>query len=107
MNARRVHELMLKNFPEFNAANHEWVNVMDLNGPRAEILRELVDQFIDAPDMLVEVHRRLGGMFPKEQALEFIFEHIGKGQIRASSRAFSGYLVIASSGVATAWSREA
>lgn len=107
MNSRRVHELMLAHFPEFALANCEWVNVMDSTGPRVAVLRDLLEQHVGSAEALVEVHRKLGAFLPMEEAIRFLCQHIGEGQIRVANREFSGFLVVAQNGVATAWSRQA
>lgn len=63
MNPRRVHELMTANFPPVELATLNWVNVLEANGTiRRRVLDALIDQFIRADDILVEVNRKLGDL---------------------------------------------
>src|SRR5947209_6066732 len=103
MNPRRVHDLMRERFPSFDASKVEWTNVVERDGPNLHLLRELLEANISAPEVLVEVHRRIGAQLPREDAARFISEHIGQGQIRAADREFTSFFVVASNGVATGW----
>lgn len=107
MNPRRVHQLIRENFPELEAAKHEWVNVADASGPRSEVIRQLFEQHVSSNEALVEVNRKLGDFLPKEEALQFVATHLCEGVIRVANREFSGFMVIAANGVATAWSHGA
>jgi hypothetical protein len=104
MNARRVHELMRLHFPTVNAASLEWKNVMDRDGPRFGTLKALINQYIPADIVLVEVHRKLGDQLDVADAIELIGKHIGEGQIKVTDRDFQGYVVVAVNGVAAGWS---
>ncbi len=103
MNRRRVHELMRERFPAFSAVDHEWVNMHDGEAPRIRELSELLARSIDAPEVVVEVHRRLGALLPIGEASAFIGSHIGEGQIRVADRNFTSFVVVAVNGVATGW----
>ena len=98
---------MRKNFPSIDSVNRDWVNIADITGIRREVLLELIDRNIKTEEILVEVHRRVGAYLPKPQAMEFIAQHIGEGQIRIANRDFTGYVVVAQNGVAASWSAEA
>jgi len=103
MNPRRVHDLMRKHFPVIDFVAHEWVNVADGSGPRVPLIEGLLSQQIAATDLVVEVNRKVGGYFPKAEALAFICENIGKGHIQIANREFTSFVVIASNGVANGW----
>lgn len=94
---------MRKNFPIFDAAKVEWINVVEREGPDLRRLESLLEQFIDAPEVLVEVQRTVGGLLAKKDAAAFISSHIGKGQIRCADRKFSSFVVVAQNGVLTGW----
>jgi hypothetical protein len=105
MNPRRVHELMTANFPPVELATLDWVNVLEANGTiRREVLDALIDQFIRADDILVEVNRKLGDLKQRDQVIPYVQEHVGKGQIRIADRDFRGYVLIGMNGVAAGWS---
>jgi hypothetical protein len=103
MNPRRVHDLMHKNFPIFDSAKVEWINVVEREGPDVQRLESLLEQFIGASEVLVEVHRTVGGQFATKEAAAFICSHIGKGQIRVADRKFTSFVVVAQNGVMTGW----
>ena len=94
---------MRSRFPTFNAVDHEWVNLHDGKAPRIGTLYELLERSIDAPEVVVEVHKKLGAFLPIKEAATFIGGHIGQGQIRISDRAFTCFVVVAMNGVATNW----
>lgn len=104
MNPRRVHELMRLHFPAVSAQSRDWKNVTEASGVREAEVRRLMDQYIQADDVLVEVHRRIGSYLPKADAVSFIAQHIGQGEIRVADRDFTGFVVVAVNGVATGWS---
>jgi hypothetical protein len=103
MNPRRVHKVMRKRFPAFSVVDHEWLNMHDGTAPRLRELSELLVRNINAPEVIVEVHRKIGAALPIEEAAAFIGVHIGKGQIRVADRDFTSFVVIAMNGVATGW----
>lgn len=105
MNPRRIHELMTAHFPPVELATLDWVNVLEADGTiRREILGNLIDRFIRAEDILVEVHRKLGDLKQRDQVIPYVQEHVGKGQIRIADRDFCGYVLIGMNGVAAGWS---
>jgi hypothetical protein len=103
MNPRRVHQLMLDRFPAFNAVDFEWENIHDGKAPRLKELSELIVRYVEAPEVLVEVHRKLGALLPIDEAVAFIGNHMGEGQIRVADRQFTSFVVVALSGVAAGW----
>ena len=105
MNPRRIHDLMREHFPAFDASKAEWTNIVETNGPNAELLERLLTRHIGAPEVLVEVHRKLGAMVPRREAASFITTHIGEGEIRVADRGFTSFVVVAQNGVATGWSK--
>lgn len=103
MNPRRVHHLMLKNFPEYSAVEHEWINVADTPGLRRQALSDLIEKNITSDQLLVDITRHLGAFLPKSEALDFIGQHICQREIRISDREFKGFVVVASNGAAVGW----
>ncbi len=83
--------------------SREWKNVMDRDGLRVDALATLIKQHITDEEVLVEVHRKLGNYLPVEEAIRFISEHVGKGEIKITDRAFKAFVVVAINGVATGW----
>lgn len=105
MNPRRVHELMTAHFPQAELVTLNWINVLEADGTiRTEVLDGLIDEFIHADDILVEVNRKLGDLKPRNQVIPYVQEHVGKGQIRIADRDFHGYVLIGMNGVAAGWS---
>jgi hypothetical protein len=107
MNPRRIHTLMREHFPTVNIVEHEWINVADTEGLREAKLQDLLSQFFESPELLVEVHRRVGKLLPRTEVPAFIAEHLGQGQIQIADREFTSFAVIAVNGVATAWKKGA
>ena len=103
MNPRRVHDLMRQNFPPFDTLKMEWVNVDERGGPNIGLLQSILDRHISAPEVLVEVHRKLGNLLPTKEVVEFIASNIGKSRIRIADRAFTSFVVVTSNGVAAGW----
>lgn len=98
MNTRRIHELMKQRFPPIEHATREWAVVDDSGQLGAHIAA-----FVRSPEVLVEVHRKLGALLPVQEAAAFAVAHIGEGEIRIADREFSGVVVVAQNGVATGW----
>jgi hypothetical protein len=98
MNTRRIHELMKQRFPPIEHATREWAVVANSGQ-----LEALVATYICSPEVLAEVHRKLGALLPAQEATAFAIAHIGEGEIRMADREFSGVVVIAQNGVATGW----
>jgi len=94
---------MRKHFPPFEAVAHEWINIADGSGVRVTLVEKLLEQHIAAPELVVEVNRKIGGLFQKNEALAFICAHVGEGHIRIADREFTSFVVVASNGVATGW----
>ncbi|MBI3143865.1 MAG: hypothetical protein HYZ18_01065 [Pseudogulbenkiania sp.] len=103
MNPRRVHELMLKNFPDFDASKLGWKNIADLSGVRERELIELLNEYIHAEQALIEVNRKVGNFLPLGEIVNFAAPYIGKQQIKITDRNFTGFVVIASNGAAAGW----
>lgn len=102
MNPRRVHELMLHHFPPINYVDHDWVVAVDTNGVRMFVIEALINKFIEGDELIIEVHRKQGDCLKRAEALRYISEN-GTSGLKLSDRTFSGYVVIASNGVATGW----
>ena len=111
MNKRRVHELMRARFPASAPAQQAWTNIADVLGrllaeqAYASVAQPFVDRGIE--EVLVQVHRKVGGRMPTTQLMAYVAEHIAEGHIRIADRAFSVFCVVAANGVATSWQDEA
>lgn len=105
MNARRVHELMREHFPAVDAAACSWVVAVDEGGLRSVVFSELLAVHVPGSDLLVEVHRKVGGLLPRQDVEAFVAKHLGQGDIRIADRGFSGFVVVAANGVASGWSQ--
>jgi hypothetical protein len=103
MNARRVHQFMRERFPSLDAAGMSWANVADLDGPRLKEIDVLLSEHVGVGEVIVEVHRKLGAAISAHEAATFIGSHIGEGQIRATNRECSGFVVVAVNGAACGW----
>ena len=106
MNPRRVHELMRRHFPVVSVVEHEWKNIVGTSTATEALLQEMLNSHINEPEVLVEVHRKLGAMLSAREAVAFICSHIGEGQIRISNRAFTSFVVVAQNGVAAGWRKQ-
>ncbi|WP_082079824.1 hypothetical protein [Cupriavidus basilensis] len=104
MNPRRVHELMRQHFPSVDAASREWIHIIAPDGLREPELLHLLERFIPADFVLIEVHRKLGGYIARDEAIKFTAAHWGEGEIHIADRDFRGFVVIGHNGVATGWS---
>ena len=94
---------MLDRFPAFDAVDFGWENMHDGKAPRFKELSDFLVRYIEAPEVLVEVHRKLGAFLPIDEAVAFIGSHIGEGQIRVADRQFTSFVVVALNGVAAGW----
>lgn len=103
MNPRRVHELMRQHFPSVDAASREWINIAAPEGLREPELIHLLERFIPADFVLIELHRRLGDYLARDDAIKFAATHLGEGEIHIADRDFRGFVVIGHNGVATGW----
>ena len=96
---------MRTHFPVYDAAKVEWTNLDERDGLNVHLLKAMLDQYIEAPEVLVEVYRKVGDCLPKNEAVSFIAAHIGQGNIRIADREFTSFMVVAQPGVATGWRR--
>ena len=102
MNPRRVHALMNARFPQVELVTLTWVNILEAHGTiRSDALSALIDEFIHAQDILVEVNRKIGDLKSREQVIPYVQEHVGKGQVRMTGPDFQGYILIGTNDVAT------
>ena len=110
MNKRRVHELMRAHFPTAAPAKQEWTNIADVQGrllgehAHAVVAQHFLDRGID--EVLVQVHRKVGGRMPTAQLMAYVAEHLAEGHIRIADRHFSVFCVVAVNGVAASWEKE-
>jgi hypothetical protein len=103
MNSRRVHQFMREHFPALGTAGKTWTNVADIDGPRLAEIGSLLSEYVGPTGTIVEVHRKLGTALPAAEAASFIGSHIGEGEIRATNRECTGFVVVAINGVACGW----
>ena len=103
MNPRRIHELMRRRFPPVEHAARQWTLVQREGGSNESAIASLLAEHITSPEVLVEVHRKLGALLPTAEAPAYIGSHVGEGEIRVANRAFTGFVVVALNGVATGW----
>lgn len=96
---------MRVNFPELDPVAHDWVNVADSSGLHHLSFERILNQWIAADQVLIEVHRKLGALLSKKEALAFAGEHLGKGCMKIADLDFSSFVVLAANGVATGWNR--
>ena len=96
---------MRKHFPVLDAAKAEWTNIVERSGTNQELLERVLSEHIDASEVLVEVHRKIGAMVPRHEAAAYISSHLGQGEIRVADREFTSFVVVAQNGVVTGWRR--
>jgi hypothetical protein len=107
MNTRRVHELMQAHFPATGTEGLRWTNLVDersvLMEDRSRVV--LLDQFVErnVAEVLVEVHRKLGGRLLVNDVVPYLQRHVGQGNIRISDREFTMFAVLARNGVGVSW----
>jgi hypothetical protein len=94
---------MLDRFPAFETVELEWMNMHDGKASRLRELSALLVRYIEALEVLVEVNRKVGALLLIDEAVVFIGNHMGKGQIRVADRKFTSFVVVALNGVATGW----
>ncbi len=100
MNAWRINTLMNKHFPDFNAAQQNWVNVQGCDGSATEALAEIIRGYITADELLISINRKVGARLPINEGIDFIASHMGQNQIRISNREFSLFVLVTSNCVA-------
>ena len=94
---------MRQRFPDRPSTASESVVVADGDGLRRDIVQGLVQRYIASDVLLVEVHRKAGGLLPLAQALDFVASRVGKGRALLTDREFTGFVMIESNGVASGW----
>lgn len=104
MNPRRVHSLYLKHRPDVDLVRCEWIHLLSSGSVDRDLLRNMLST-IGAADVLIHVLRKIGDFLPIELAITFIGEHIGKGQMLVSDRAFTNFVIVGHNGVAATWPR--
>lgn len=109
MNPRRVHDLMRANFPAFDAATLDWMNVVDEHGA---LMNERAYAFIAQPflrrgitEVLVAVERKTGDFLAIAQLTTYLGSHLGVNVIRIADRQFGTFAVLSLNGVATQWAK--
>ncbi|VWC53103.1 MULTISPECIES: hypothetical protein [Burkholderia] len=102
MNPRRVHSLYLRHCPEVQLVKCEWIHLLTTGSVDRDVLRKMLST-IGAVEVLIHVRRKIGDFLPIEPAITFIGEHIGKGQMLVSDRAFTHFVIVAHNGVAATW----
>jgi hypothetical protein len=99
--------MMRERFPPFNAAQLEWLNVLDGETFRTIEFNKLLRTHINEQEVMVEVHRKLGAVLFVDEVSDYIGLQIGKGEILIANRAFTSFVVVGVNGVATGWSNPA
>ena len=95
---------MRAHFPRYESVEMEWTNIDERTGPNRELLAKLLDEHIQAPEVIIEAHRGLGALLPRDEVVAFICSHYGPGTgFRVADRAFTTFLVVTSSGVVAGW----
>lgn len=103
MNPRRVHELMRASFPSFSHVKLNWeLLCRGTDNQSAQVLQYLRDHFVEG-ELLVEVSRKNGGLYPLEEAAAVIASAIGASEIRVANRTFTSFAVVGQPGVVAAW----
>ena len=97
MNPRRVHQLMLDRFPAFNTVDFDWENIHDGKAPRYKELSDFLVRCIEAPEVLVEVRRKLGAFLSTVALHHTLLLHIssqngGQDLLRAYGVACAGLI---------------
>jgi hypothetical protein len=54
-------------------------------------------------EVLIEVHRKLGGQLPVGELLLYLQSHVGKSDIRIANREFTVFAEVAVNGVGRNW----
>lgn len=103
MNPRRVHDLMRSHFPAFNAADYEWTNIAESQGPNLPLLEAIITKYIASPQIPVEVHCKDAALLPLKEAVAYIASQVGQGNIRIADREFNAFVVVTANGVAAGW----
>lgn len=96
---------MLDHFPNFREVDCEWVVAVEREGLVVPVIQNLLDENIEGEELIIEVRRKLGACLKRSEAINYINEHAEKG-MRITNREFTGFVVIASNGVATGWRAE-
>ncbi|MGZ5182965.1 MAG: hypothetical protein ACXWC2_21015 [Ramlibacter sp.] len=109
MDQELLADLMAKNFPWAHPEDHTWSNVHDGVDPKTRLISEMLRESVGAGEVLVHVLRGedVYAEVAAADAAEFIGRHVLAGRIHASNRNFTGFLVVAETGVATAWKASA
>lgn len=103
MNPRRVHALMRTHFPVVDAAQSDWINLVDEKGllmegrARAVLLEQFLERGVKT--VLIEVHRRIGDEIPVDDVLVYLKNHVSRGNIRIADREFTVFAELAATGV--------
>ncbi|WP_175874216.1 hypothetical protein [Burkholderia sp. BCC0397] len=99
---RRVHALYLKHRPDVDLVKCEWIHLLSTGSVDRDLLWKMLST-IGSADVVIHVRRKIGDFLPIEPAIAFIGEHIGKGQMLVSDRAFTNFVIVAHNGVAATW----
>ncbi|HDR9583722.1 TPA: hypothetical protein QDC32_001471 [Burkholderia stabilis] len=97
-----MHSLYLKHRPDVDLVRCEWIHLLSSGSVDRDLLRNMLST-IGAADVLIHVRRKIGDFLPIEPAITFIGEHIGKGQMLVSDRAFTNFVIVGHNGVAATW----
>ena len=103
MNARRVHKLMHRHFPPIDAVSRNWQHLIIGETFSEQAALDLMNENIAGEEVLVHVHRKLGALCGKAEAVRLIAQHWGHSDIQVADRDFLGFVVIAQNGVGAGW----
>ena len=105
---QQIEDLTSSQFPWAHPEDHVWVNVHDGQGPKVDVIAQLLNLHVGSPEVLVHV---LGAGTDSEVAVSksaaeapaFIGAYVLRGRIHVTNPEFTGFVVIDPIGVATGW----
>ena len=103
MNPRSVHARFRKHCPPVDFAKCDWSHVFS-DGRLNEALLVAMLSTLEASHFLIHVTRMIGDYLPRDEAVAFIRENIGKNMIYVADRSFARMVIVTLNGVAAAWS---
>lgn len=98
---------MRAHFASAGSAGLDWHNLVDEHGllmddrVKSVLLEHFVDQGV--VEVLVEVHRKVGGLLPVDELIPYLQEQVGRGSIRVANREFTIFGELAVNGVGRSW----
>lgn len=98
-----IDELMLEHFGAVWPEEHEWTNVHDGQHTKVECLAALIARYINAAEVFIRVNYENGVRIPTSEAAGYVAPHVLTGIIEIADTEFTGFVFIATPGVATGW----